>query len=175
MRITTPNPVFADFLEVLYANRIKHFAGTFTSLHKGKFFFGIGHNKVDYIFLLRIYELDNPFDVEADEGVAAEGGFQEEEVLGVIVEEIFAEGAGAEGVFEEGEAGFEVWVVVCVVAAELVTGEVEGGGLVEAGGEAVTGGLASGGVAGPAAGGHPLAAVSGGVGVDGDQADVVFA
>lgn len=113
--------------------------------------------------------------MEADKGVAAEGGFQEEEVLGVIVEEIFAEGAGAEGVFEEGEAGFEVWVVVCVVAAELVTGEVEGGGLVEAGGEAVTGGLASGGVAGPAAGGHPLAAVSGGVGVDGDQADVVFA
>ena len=56
-----------------------------------------------------------------------------------------------------------------------MAGEVEGGGLVEAGGEAVAWGLAPGGVAGPAAGGHPLFAVSGGVGVDGDQADVVFA
>ena len=56
-----------------------------------------------------------------------------------------------------------------------MTGKVEGGCFVEAGGKAVAGGLASGGVAAPAAGIHPLFAVSGGVGVDGDQADVSLA
>ena len=39
----------------------------------------------------------------------------------------------------------------------------------------VAGGLATGCVAGPAAGIHPLLAVAGSVGVDGDQADIAFA
>ena len=39
----------------------------------------------------------------------------------------------------------------------------------------VAGGLATGGVAAPAAGVHPLATIPGGVGVDGDQADVSLA
>ena len=39
----------------------------------------------------------------------------------------------------------------------------------------VTGGLATGGVASPAAGVHPLLAVAGSVGVDGDQADILLA
>lgn len=39
----------------------------------------------------------------------------------------------------------------------------------------VTGGLVTGGVAGPAAGGHPLLAIAGSVGVDGDLADIALA
>ena len=39
----------------------------------------------------------------------------------------------------------------------------------------VAGSLATGGVAGPAVGRHPLLAVPGSVGVDGDQADIAFA
>lgn len=39
----------------------------------------------------------------------------------------------------------------------------------------VTGGLATGGVAGPAAGVHPLLAIAGSVGMDGDQADIALA
>ena len=99
---------------------------------------------------------------------------EEAEVVEVVVEKVLAEGAGAEGVFEEGEVGFKVGVAVGVVFADLVAGKMEGGGLVEAICQPVSGGLAPGGVAAPAAGGHPLAAVAGGVGVDGDQADVAF-
>lgn len=58
--------------------------------------------------------------MEADDGIAAKGGFQEEEVLGVVVEEIFAEGAGAVGVFEEDEVGFKVGVAVGVSIGGLV-------------------------------------------------------
>lgn len=39
----------------------------------------------------------------------------------------------------------------------------------------ITGALATGSVADPAAGGHPLLAVAGSVGVDGDQADIALA
>ena len=39
----------------------------------------------------------------------------------------------------------------------------------------IVGSLATGGVASPAAGVHPLLAVAGSVGVDGDQADIAFA
>lgn len=47
--------------------------------------------------------------------------------------------------------------------------------MVEAIGHMVAGSLATGGVAGPAAGIHPLLAVAGSVGVNGDQADIAFA
>jgi len=39
----------------------------------------------------------------------------------------------------------------------------------------VTGGLATGGVASPAAGVHPLLAIAGSVGMDGEQADIALA
>lgn len=54
-----------------------------------------------------------------------------------------------------------------------MTGKVEGGGFIEAGGKTVAGSLATRGVAAPATGGHPLPTVAGGVGVDGDQADIL--
>ena len=47
--------------------------------------------------------------------------------------------------------------------------------MVKAIGQMVAGGLATGCVAGPAAGEHPLLAVACGVGVDGDQADIALA
>lgn len=56
-----------------------------------------------------------------------------------------------------------------------MTGKVEGGGFIEAGGKTVAGSLATRGVAAPATGGHPLPTVAGGVGVDGDQADILLA
>ena len=56
-----------------------------------------------------------------------------------------------------------------------MAGKAEGGCFIEAGSEVVAGGLATGGVEGPAAGVHPLLAVAGSVGVDGDQADILLA
>jgi len=56
-----------------------------------------------------------------------------------------------------------------------MAGKVEGGGFIEAIGQMVTGSLATGGVASPAAGVHPLLSVAGSVGVDGDQADILLA
>ena len=56
-----------------------------------------------------------------------------------------------------------------------MAGKVERGCFIEAGSEAVAGGLAAGGVAAPASGVHPLLAASGSVGVDGDQADILLA
>lgn len=53
--------------------------------------------------------------------------------------------------------------------------KVEGSCFIQTGGKAVAGGLATGGVAAPAAGVHPLPTVPGSVGVDGDQADVALA
>ena len=53
--------------------------------------------------------------------------------------------------------------------------KVEGSCFIQAGGKAVAGGLATGGVAAPAAGGHPLPPIAGCVGVDGDQANVALA
>lgn len=50
--------------------------------------------------------------------------------------------------------------------------EPECSGAVEEISQLVSGGLATGGVAGPAAGGNPLLAVAGSVGVNGDQADI---
>jgi len=39
--------------------------------------------------------VDDPFDVEADDGLAAGGGFKEGEVLRVVVEKVLAECGGA--------------------------------------------------------------------------------
>ena len=76
---------------------------------------------------------------------------------------------------EDIEVLFQVGVAVGVVGAEAHTGEMTGGGIVEAGGQAVGPGVATGGVGAPAAGVHPAVAVAGGVDVDGNEDDVVFA
>jgi len=113
--------------------------------------------------------------VEVDDGLLA--FFAEEEgAVGVGVhEEVFGEDGGGGGMAEEVEVFFEVGVAVGVVGAEAVAGEVDLGGLVEAGGEGIGPGVATGGVGAPAAGGEPAVASAGGVAVDGDEEDVVFA
>ena len=56
-----------------------------------------------------------------------------------------------------------------------MAGEVGLGGGVEGGGEGIGPGVATGGVGAPAAGGEPAVATAGGVAVDGDEDDVLFA
>lgn len=79
--------------------------------------------------------------VEVDNGLAPSGGFEEAEVFGVVVEEALREGGGTKGAGKDGEVGLKVWVAVGVVFPDLVTGKVEFGCLVEAGGQLITGGL----------------------------------
>lgn len=71
--------------------------------------------------------------------------------------------------------GFQEEAVVGVVFPELVAREPERSGLVQAIGKLVTGRLPFTCVAGPAADVHPLLAIAGSIGVDGDQADIAFA
>ena len=99
--------------------------------------------------------------------------FQKGQVFPVVHEEVFGEDGGAAGVAEDVKVGFEVGIAIAVVLAEFVAGKIDGGGFIEAVGKSVTCGLATGGVGAPTAGVHPLGAVSGGVDVDGDEADVV--
>lgn len=121
------------------------------------------------------YIIDNSLNVQRDDCAAAFVGFKEEAVVGVVVEEILRQGCGTEGVLEDEEVAFPVGIAVGIVLPELVTREPERSGSVEAIGQMITGALATGSVAGPAAGVHPLLAVAGSIGVDGDQADIAFA
>ena len=117
--------------------------------------------------------IHNPLNVQGDDGPAAFVGLKEDAVVGVVVEEILCEGGGTECVLEDEEVAFPVGITVGIIFPELVPGEPERCGPVEAVCQPVASGLAPGGVAGPAAGGHPLMAVAGSVGVDGDQADIL--
>ena len=73
------------------------------------------------------------------------------------------------------EVLFQVRVAVGVVGAETHTGKVLAGCVVEASGQAVGTSVATGCVGAPATGVHPAVAVTGGVDVDGDEDDIVFA
>lgn len=121
------------------------------------------------------YIIDNPFNVQGDDGPAAFVGFQEEAVVGVVVEKILRQGCCAKRILQDEEVALPVWISVGVVLPELVPGKPERCGPVQAICKPVSGRLATGGVASPAAGIHPLLAVTGSVGVDGDQADIAFA
>lgn len=113
--------------------------------------------------------------MQRDNGPAAFVGFKEEAVVGVVVEEILRQGCAAEGILEDEKVTLPVWISVGVVLPELVPGKPERCGPVQAIGKPVSGSLATGGVASPAAGVHPLLAVAGSVGVDGDLADILLA
>lgn len=114
-------------------------------------------------------------DVEIDDGLLAFRA-EEEVTVGVVVhEEVFGEDGGADGVAEEVEGGFLVGVGVGVVGAEALAGEVGLGGGVEGGSEGIGPGVSTGGVGAPAGGIVPAVAPAGGVAVDGDEEDVVFA
>ena len=92
--------------------------------------------------------INNPLNVQRNDCPAAFVGFQEEAVIGVVVEEILRQGGTTEGILQDEEVALPV---------------------------GIAGDLATGSVAGPAAGRHPLLAVTGSVGVDRDQADIAFA
>ena len=113
--------------------------------------------------------------MKVNKGLLAFGAEEEGAVGGVVHEEVFGEDGGAGGVAEEVEVFLEVGVTVGVVGAEAHAGKVGPGGGVEGGGEGIGPGVSSGGVGAPAAGGEPAVAPSGGVAVDGDEEDVVFA
>ena len=113
--------------------------------------------------------------MEVNKGLLAFFAEEEVAVLVVVHEEVLREDGRAGGVAEEVEVGFLVGVGVGVVGAEAHAGEVGLGGVVEGGGEGISTGGTGSGVSAPAAGGEPAVAPAGGVAVDGDEEDVVFA
>ena len=113
--------------------------------------------------------------MKVNEGLLALRTQKEVAVFVVVHEEVFGEDGRAGGVAEEVEVFLEVGVGVGVVGAEEMAREVAPGGVVEGGGEGIGPGVATGGVGAPAAGGEPAVATAGGVAVDGDEEDVVFA
>ena len=89
-----------------------------------------------------LHIIHNPLNVQGDDCPATFVGFQEEAVVGVVVEEILSEGRGTECVLEDEEVAFPVGIAVGVVFPELVPGQPERGGPVVAVCEPVAGGLA---------------------------------
>lgn len=65
--------------------------------------------------------IDNPFNVQGDNRPAAFVGFQEEAVVGVVVEEILRQSGGTEGILQDVEVAFLVGISVGVVFPELVS------------------------------------------------------
>ncbi len=51
--------------------------------------------------------IDNPFNMQRDDVPAAFAGFQEESVVGVVVEEILREGGTTEGILQDVEVAFQ--------------------------------------------------------------------
>lgn len=73
------------------------------------------------------------------------------------------------------EIGLKVRITVGVVGAEALAGKMKLGGIVQAGGECICLGVAPGGVCAPSGCIEPLIALSGGIGVNGDEDDIVRA
>ena len=65
--------------------------------------------------------IDNPLNVQCNNCPAAFVGFQEEAVVGVVVEEILRQGGTTEGILQDVEVAFPVGISVRVVLPELVT------------------------------------------------------
>ena len=125
--------------------------------------------------LQRVNMRNDAIDVKVNKGLLAFWTEEEGAVGGVVHEEVFGEDGRAGGMAEKVEVFLEVGIGVGVVGAEAVAGEMGPGGGVEGGGEGIGPGVATGGVGAPAAGGEPAVATAGGVAVDRDEEDVVFA
>lgn len=85
---------------------------------------------------------------------------------------MLTQSSAAEGVLQDVEAAFPVGIAVGVALPGFVPGKPQRRGSVQAIGKPVAGRLATGCIAGPAAGVHTL--LAGSVGVDGDLADILF-
>jgi len=66
--------------------------------------------------------IDNPLNVQRDDCPAAFVGFQEEAVVGVVVEEILRQSCGTENTLQDVKVAFPVGISVRVVLPELVPG-----------------------------------------------------
>ena len=73
------------------------------------------------------------------------------------------------------EFGFKVGVSVGVVGSEALAGQMESGGIIQAGGQFVSFGVAVGGIGTPAGDIVPAVAHSGGVAVNGDEDNILLA
>ena len=69
-------------------------------------------DKVPFLLVEFIRVVDDPPDVEVDDGLAAGDGFEEGEVIGIVMEKVLAECGGAKGVLQDVEVGFPVWISV---------------------------------------------------------------
>ena len=87
--------------------------------------------------------IDNPLNVQRDNRPASFVGFQEEAVVGVVVEEILRQGGTTEGILQDVEVAFPVGISVRVVLPEFVAGKPERCGQVEAIGKPVSSRLAA--------------------------------
>ncbi len=67
--------------------------------------------------------IDNPFNVQGDDCPAAFVGFQEEAVVGVVVEEILRQSCTADCILQDVEVAFPVGIAIGVVLPEFVAGK----------------------------------------------------
>lgn len=67
------------------------------------------------------YIIDNPFNMQCNNRPAAFVGFEEEAVVGVVVEEILRQGCCTKRILQDVEVGFSVGVPVEIVLPELMT------------------------------------------------------
>ena len=66
--------------------------------------------------------IDNPFNVQRDDGPAAFVRFQEKAVVRVVVEEILRQNCGTESILQDVKVAFPVGISVGVVLPEFVAG-----------------------------------------------------
>ena len=69
--------------------------------------------------------IDNSLNVQRNDCPAAFVGFQEEAVVGVVVEKILRQGCCANRILQDEEVALPVWISVGVVLPELVPGKPE--------------------------------------------------
>ena len=67
------------------------------------------------------YIIDNPLNVQRNNCPAAFVGFQEEAVVGVVMEKILRQGCCTKRILQDEEVALPVWISVGVVLPELVT------------------------------------------------------
>lgn len=72
--------------------------------------------------LLFQHIIDNSLNVQRDDCPAAFVGFQEEAVVGVVVEESLRQSCGTENILQDVKVAFPVGISVRVVLPELVPG-----------------------------------------------------
>ena len=65
--------------------------------------------------------IDNPLNMQSDDGPATFVGFQEEAVVGVVVEKILCQNCCTKCILQDVEVGFPVGVPVGIVLPEFMT------------------------------------------------------